>query len=420
VNRAAVLVLAGALLAAPWAGHIDDTDAQLYQVLARNMAATHRWLEPGLPPSSARPFREHLPFGLWPYAAAVRAAGERALPWIAAAFSLLTVAALLVAAPGASGAAAALVLATTETFFLYGGRSRLDPPLVFFTTLSFLLVQGSRPRWAAAGAMAALAALIKGPFGLLPLASMAAARAICERSWSTLARGAAATLAAALPAALFVFLAEPSWREGYLHGQLLASASGARTEGTTAWWGALAGVAGRFWPGLPFALLAATQRRNRMLAIACGLLLLGLSLPARKVWNHQLVAYPVLALLAGAWLAPFLERWPRVVPALAGIAAIVSALGLGARLLRPPCVASQEFAALLPPPGTQVLVVSAPTDWRTLVGLAAEQRLAPVKASALDDAPAPSVRFALVAEPLFHPGSFREVGRARGWVFAVR
>src|SRR6267143_818471 len=350
VSRAAVLVTAAALLAAPWAGHIDDTDAQLYQVLARNMAAARSWLEPGLPPGSSSPFREHLPFGFWPSVATVRVLGERALPLAGAAFSMLTVLVVMALAPGPEGLAAALVLATTETFFLYGGRPRLDPPLILFATLAALLVLRPRPHWALATVAASLGALVKGPFGVAPFACAAVARAISERSTRTLLLGAAGTV--------------------------------------------LASVGGRFWPGLPFALLAAFRRRNRTLALTCALLLVGLSLPVRKVWNHQLVAYPLFALLAGEWLAPHLQRWSRFLLVLPAAALAFATSGLGSRLLPPPCVASREFAQMLPEAGTRVLVVSAPMDWRTLVGLAAEKR--------------------------FTAGPWREVSRARGWVLAVR
>ena len=228
MSRAAVLVTAAALLAAPWAGHIDDTDAQLYQVLARNMAAARSWLEPGLPPGSNLPFREHLPFGLWPYAATVRALGERALPVAGAAFSLLTVLVVMTLAPGAGGLAAALVLATTETFFLYGGRPRLDPPLILFGTLGAVLVLQPRPSWVLATLAALLGALIKGPFGVAPFACAALARALSERSGRTFLLGAAGTLLALAPAALFISLADPSWGDRYLHAQVLSSATGAR------------------------------------------------------------------------------------------------------------------------------------------------------------------------------------------------
>ena len=420
MTRASVVVLAAALVAAPWAGHIDDTDAQLYQVLARNMASSHRWLEPGLPPASATPYREHLPFGLWPYAAAVRAFGERSLRWCGALFSLLTIASLIGLVGGGAGIASALVLGMTETFFLYGGRPRLDPPLVFFATLSGLFVLRERPNWFLATASASLATLVKGPFGLVPLACAAAARSIADRDARVLLRGVGATLLAALPATLFIASADSTWRQGYLGAQLVASATGARNDGSMAPWAALASIAGRFWPGLPFAIVAAFDRRHRAVALTCALLLVALSLPARKVWNHQLIAYPFLSLLAGLWLAPHLARWMRFVPALAAVAAILAASGLGRRLLRPPCVASREFASLMPQQGTPILVVSEPPDWRTLVGLAAEQRLAPVLAASLDQGSAQAPHVAIVQDSLFSPGPWREIARARGWVFAAR
>jgi len=416
VSSVAVLVTAAALLAAPWAGHIDDTDAQLYQVLARNMAAARSWLEPGLPPGSSSPFREHLPFGLWPSVATVRLVGERVLPLAGAAFSLLTVLVVLTLAPGAGGLAAALVLAATETFFLYGGRPRLDPPLILFATLAAVLVLRPRPHWVLATVAASLGALVKGPFGIAPFACAVVARAISERSTRTFLLGAAGTLLALAPAALFVWLADPSWRDRYLHAQVLASATGARSDGSTAWWAALASVGGRFWPGLPFALLAAFRRRDRTLALTCALLLVALSLPVRKVWNHELVAYPLLALLAGEWLAPHVQRWSRFLPVLAAVALAFAASGLGSRLLPPPCVASREFAEMLPEAGTRVLVVSASPEWRTLAGLAAEQRLDPWPADRLEG----DARFALVREELFTAGPWRAVSRARGWVLAVR
>jgi len=55
-------------------------------------------------------------------------------------------------------------------------------------------------------------------------------------------------------------------------------------------------------------------------------------------------------------------------------------------------------------------------DWRTLVGLAAEQRLDPWPAARLEG----DARFALVAEDLFTAGPWRAVSRARGWVLAAR
>src|SRR6202048_30261 len=121
----ALLVASAALLASPLRGHVDDTDAQLYQALSRNMAARGAWLEPGPSPGSPFPFREHLPFGLVPQVAVVRILGEGALFVPGLVFSAGTV--LLVFLLGArltsarAGAAAALLLARHETVLLYGG-----------------------------------------------------------------------------------------------------------------------------------------------------------------------------------------------------------------------------------------------------------------------------------------------------------
>src|SRR5687767_8530330 len=135
----AAFVLAIALVTAPWAGHVDDSDAQLYQVVARHMVEDGTWTELRYLPTVYPRFREHLPFGLWPYAAAIRILGEGALAPLGGLWTLATVA--LVGWLGTrllgarAGLAAMLVLATTESFFAYGGRSKLDPPLVLLATL---------------------------------------------------------------------------------------------------------------------------------------------------------------------------------------------------------------------------------------------------------------------------------------------
>ena len=58
------LLLASAALVPPWTGHVDDTDAQLYQVVARHMVEDGRWLDLRYWPGVHPVFREHLPFGL--------------------------------------------------------------------------------------------------------------------------------------------------------------------------------------------------------------------------------------------------------------------------------------------------------------------------------------------------------------------
>jgi 4-amino-4-deoxy-L-arabinose transferase-like glycosyltransferase len=456
---AGALLLGAALLSLPWSGHVDDVDAQLYQVVARHVAAGDGWLDLRYLPGAYDHFREHLPFGFWPAAAAIRLFGERAIGPVSALFTLGMLAlvgwaASRLAGPWA-GLAALLSLATCESIWRYGGRLWLDPPLVLLATASAVPALLPRPRaraWLLAGVLAALAALVKGPFGLLPLPCAAFAAAVAYREPRRLLWGGLATLAGAAPVAAFLladrFHGDGSWWHGYFVAQISASATGRRSDGRTIWWYPFRVVLGRFWPGLPFAGLAvwrALSRRQpapveRLLSLFAGALLVGLCLPHRKWWNHELVAFPALALLAGAGAAPWLRRWlgssaPRtrwVGYGLTGAAALVAAAsiaGLGARLLLPPCVGSTEFAAALDrlPPGSPVLVVAPTPDWSTLASLAAERRLSAWPVMSLPAAPTTPaasgvagahLALAHAGEALPPPWEARL--RARGWVLAER
>ena len=81
VAFAATLLTCAALVVAPWRGHVDDTDAQLYLVIERTMARAHEWFDlrglPGFYPH----FREHLPFAFWP---GIAASVKRALSGLTA------------------------------------------------------------------------------------------------------------------------------------------------------------------------------------------------------------------------------------------------------------------------------------------------------------------------------------------------
>ncbi|HET9450879.1 MAG TPA: glycosyltransferase family 39 protein, partial [Aggregicoccus sp.] len=260
-------LLAAALLAAPWAGHVDDTDAQLYQVVARHMVEDGTWTDLRYLPDVHAQFREHLPFGLWPMALAIRLGGEG---WLAPLTALWSLGILLVTAwlgrrllGRGEALVAVLVLALCESFFRYGGRPRLDPPLVLFSLLAAapLLLPRLRARgWALATLAGAVAALIKGPFGVLPLLAVTAATAWEARSWRRLLAGGLAAALALLPVAAFLarnhVAGDGSWWEGYGRHQLLASASGARADGALQWWFPLTTIARRFWPGFPLLLVA--------------------------------------------------------------------------------------------------------------------------------------------------------------------
>ena len=149
---ASALALCAALVVAPALSHFDEVDSQTYQTVIRHMREDGAWLDLRYLPQVYPRFYEQLPFGFWPYVIAALAAGERALPVVATAFTLATY--LLLAFLGwrrggpLSSALAVLLLGTCESFFLYGSRPLLEPPLLFFTTLAAtpLLLEPAAPR----------------------------------------------------------------------------------------------------------------------------------------------------------------------------------------------------------------------------------------------------------------------------------
>lgn len=411
---------------APFRGHVDDVDAQLYLVLVRHLARDHAWLDlrylPGLLPH----FREHLPFGFWPGAAALRLFGERA---VLPAYGLMTWLAVWAAARIAArlggawaGVAAALALGTCESIWQYGGRVLLEPPLLLLTTLSIGAVLRDEPRWGLAALWAALAVLVKGPFGILPIACVALG--LGPRA---ALRGALACTAAVVPLAVFLWLDRRQggdWWGGYFQQQLLASATGERNDGVTLWWFPLLVIAGRFWPGLPFAIAGGFRRDRwaRVLSIACLAIAALLCLPHRKWGNHAYVAFPLFAVLAGLGAARAVEKLPRLVlPAAAALAWILAIAGAGRLVLQPPCIVQNELAAGLSglQPGTPVLVVSPRVDWLLTGELTAERDLVPWPEPALPEDGAIS-HHALVQDGIALPDRWRPIARARGWILAQR
>jgi 4-amino-4-deoxy-L-arabinose transferase-like glycosyltransferase len=413
--RAFALIASAALIAAPWSGHVDDFDAQIYLVVARNLARDHAWFALRYLPSVFPVFREHLPFGFWPAAAAIRLFGEWSVPAVYALFTLLAIAAAGRIAEHAGGpraaVAAILLLGTCESIWRYGGRPLLDPPLWFFATAS--VDAALRDRWRAAALLGAVAVMVKGPYGLLPLACVAVARLPDVRL-------IAAAILAAVPLAVFLLI-DPAggWRSGYLLGQLLASATGARSDGVGAWWFLPAVILRRFWPGLPFAALglwrAIGDKRLRSLALTCVLICAFLVLPARKWGNHAYVAFPVLAALGGAAVAPRLVklRLEAITAALAGIALVFCFSGLGARLLRPPCAFASGLREPLDVvrPGESIAVVSKGLD--TVAQLAAEHDVIPAHLAELPQLPA--TRFAVAEDGATIPPAWAVLAHGGGF-----
>ncbi len=445
-----------------WGRHTEIGDAQVYQVVARNIVEDGRWLDLRYLPTVHPRFYEHLPFGFWVMAAAIHLLGEASLRPLFLLFSVVVVllAGLLARrfAGGWAGVVALVALGTTEKFFHYAGYPLLDPLLAALSTASAAAVLLGRPgarRWLLAGLLAAGATAVKGPFGLVALCAAAVARAVVDRSWRTLVAGIFTALVAALPVAIFLAV-RADWLEGYFVRQVVDSTTGARSDGRLDRLYAFKTVAGRFWPWLPLLVpsvvvaldrprawaqrLAATSETRRacqLLWLAVLAALLALSVPVRKIWHHTLLVYPFLAALCGIGVGPWLERLlappsrarQAVVAAgaLAAAAAIAVAAGIDRLVMYPPCAMYAAFDAELSriPPGTNVLVVSPRAEFDIMSCMAAERRLVPWQTSL--DAPTridptfPRAPVAVVDERLWREVSgFSEVARGRGWFLARR
>jgi 4-amino-4-deoxy-L-arabinose transferase-like glycosyltransferase len=429
-----------ALLALPRFGHVDDSDAAVYQVIVRNMVADRAWFDLRYLPAVHPHFHEHLPFGFWPAAAAVRLFGEGAIPWVSGLETLL----LLVCAAwlaqrlsnGLAGAAAFVVLATTGSVFVLGPTARLDSLLMLLTLVSVLPLVAPVPRYRPLGILAAaLATLVKGPFGVLPWFCASAARAIVDRKLLAIAWGILGAALGLLPAAAFLLwnrlAGDGAWWEGYGKAQLLASVVGSRPDGLAPFWYPLVAVGGRFWPGLPLAAAGfafSIRRRDPRLwtvALTCVFILFGLMLPARKVWNHSLIVFPVLAVLSGMVLSNLMRRVSsraveRAALGLALASIVAVALGAG-RLWRSDCVAAGPLHAQLArlPAGTPIATVSEFPSWLTVGSLAAELRLTPAPAGSLAAIPA-RYSWAVVEASRWVPGAWREIASGAGWILAER
>lgn len=382
--------------------HVDDTDAGLYRTVVRNMAADGTWFDLRYLPSVYPGFREHLPFGFWPYAAVQRVhdAGPVVLAWL---FSLATLAVL-----ARRSLLAAFLLGTLSSSFELAATVRLDHLLVLATTAGGLALlelppagtPGQRWRWVWIVLCAAVGVAVKGPFGLVPLGAIALTRAIAERRPAVVFGAAGAGLVALAGPAVLLFAswrAGGDWYSGYVQGQLLPSATGARLDGSSSVLAPWLTIGTRFWPWLPLALWGlwqtARRRELRVLAASILLMLLVLGLPGRKVWNHALIVFPFLCL----WLARSLDltrfeslRRPAAwtlggLTAVALLVIVVVRPDLGRCVVPPEAV---RFSREQPPERLAVVRPKVGSPWKPLAILAGEYQTVPRLVDSLEDAAA--------------------------------
>lgn len=464
------ITLVAALIASPsLRGHIDDPDAPIYHVLARNMLLDRTWFDLRLYTEEG-PWRDHLPFGLWPFAAAIHLMGEHAIPFVAASCALVTIALVGWVGHGLAGRSAGLiamlVLGTHTLFFLYAARSRLDPILMMFATAAAapLFVRRIEVKhWVFAALLGAAATLVKGPFGLLPLVSAIGARAILQPCGRVLVLGIGAILLAVVPVALFLlqdkWMGKGTWWNGYFLDQIVASATGTRNgsaEVLTPWY-PLSIAFPQIFPGVPVVLLSLwfvltrkgegverapvctlpSHIQLRMLCLLCLFMFCGLLLPARKILHHALIVVPWLAILAGAGVGPQLDRWlgarhlcrMSLHVFLAGSVVLwaVVLAGKGPRYPSRPCIFATELRQILDNLylryGETVWVIGDPLSQGHATLLAAERRVSVQRSKVfpLHGLPTDSLvnaRVALVRENGLPAdlGGWQELGRARGWV----
>lgn len=424
----ALLGFAVVCLALECTAHTDDTDAALYTVVARHMVEDGTWTQLRYLENVHPTFREHLPFGLWPSAAAVRLVGEGALPWLSAVWTLLTVALTVELgrrlANWRVGLLAGFFLITTEQFVFTGALARLDPPLIFFSLLSatpVLISPRSVRSFFVVTLCAGLACAIKGPFGLVLPVAATAIRAIRDRDARWLVFGGAATALATLPTFAFLILTtDATWRSGYVDQQLLASATGTRSDGERSPLFPAVAVALHFWPWLPLLAVAVWKARvDPLLRTVLGwalVVLLVLAIPSRKLWHHTLLVFPLLS-LAIARIVPQVRS--RLLPF--ALVVVGTATVFTLRWVQPPrAVSCLEFSPSFSADQPVAVIRSESLPfWRELAVLSRDVRARPWLASDFGDVPK-TVELALAPDSLEPPPGWQTLARARGWRLSNR
>lgn len=417
--------------------HNDDTDAQLYTVVARNMALDGTWFDLRYAGNVHPQFREHLPFGLWPSAVAWRIGGQAAITALSVAWSLLTLALTALLARRLTGsdlvaALAVFFLATTEQFVSTGAVHRLDNLLVLLALASTLpVLTNERPTvrgWLVTFACVLGATAVKGPFGLVLIAAAGLARASVDRKWVWLVWAGSASLVGTIGVVSFLWHARATgsdWWTGYAEHQLFASATGDRLDGDARPLVPLVALAEHFWPWLPLLavmLWRSVKERTRAQKLVGWTTLLAFAVlffPARKLWHHTLFLYPLLCLGLGLAFAPWFERWSPRVRALTTVVPLLGALAVINLMPRTRSNVCTDFASQLFTAHGRILVQRAESApyWKEISTLALETPLEPWLVADLSEAQG---EWALVPKSVAAPPGWVETAVGTRWTLLHR
>jgi len=349
-------VLAAAWLATLAARPLYKTDEARYGEISREMAQSGDWVTPRL--NSIKYF-EKPPLQYWAGAAALKVFGVH--DWAARLWTgLLALAGVALAffagrrlfgAP--AGAAAAAILAGCPLFIAFGQFNTLDMGVsVFLAAAVFAFAVGQSPdadaiarrRWMLAGwAACALSVLSKGLIGVVLPAATVALYVLIRRDWALLrrlelARGTLLFLAIAAPWFVVVSMRNPEFAHFFFvqeHFQRFTTTIHHREH--PAWYFVpilLAGMLPFVFVVLP-AWLAWLRRPGPgfsppfFLALWALVVFLFFSASGSKLPGYILPMFPVLAVLAGAYLARVARQRllaaQSMVVALSGLALAIAA-----------------------------------------------------------------------------------------------